>query len=416
MSEQSLSPYGGRQSRICLKQFEVIAFGLLIGWSFAWTSTSQAVVEEIDATVTAEVEEYLDNVLVNSDSVFEELNESTGNLPLVASAGFARESLEEVTGEANSPSSKGAPTVNAQQSSGGEQIAAGAVTTTFSDPRTSGSADPDAFGISAVVVSDEPAVTYTALSAATETRRIIFTAEEIGSADGSELNAGSEFFIDGLLIVFGDFTSGSSGETMAEVTLSVEQMQGSAGESESSGESRLNAGITLTASPDGTASFSTSGAIEPGNVAFIDGSDFVEQVDSLFAVSIPNSAIPYEYPAVVGEGFVLKAAIEAYAQNGPDTGAVVLMGVPIEDVVSVIEEVTGEEVSQEFQAGLEFLLGDPNNAPLKPLTPTGKGTEIEVVRRPLLGFLLPGCGAMGAECLMAVGLLPLALLAGRRLR
>ena len=66
---------------------------------------------------------------------------------------------------------------------------------------------------------------------------------------------------------------------------------------------------------------------------------------------------------------------------------------------------------------LQLAAGSPLVA-AKPL-PRSERTAVQVVGRSVLGLrglIWPGCGAMGAETLLVAGLLPLALLGGRRWR
>ena len=81
-----------------------------------------AVVQTIDATVTAKVEEYGRTGLVNSDTAFEDLDDSTSNLPLIADVEFMH------TDE-------------------NEELAGASAITTFNDPRLSQTPDPNEFGI-----------------------------------------------------------------------------------------------------------------------------------------------------------------------------------------------------------------------------------------------------------------------------
>jgi len=344
-----------------------------------------ALVETIDATVTSEIQQFLGAELINSDLAFKDLQDTAVNLPLSASTGFVERDGEEV-------------------------FSVGDATTSFTDPRLSSGLDPDEFGIDVVVASRESSYRYTGRSAATETRQIVFTPGEIGRVAGTEVEVTSEFFVDGLVMIVGNWSGLDQGTTLAEMTLSVVQTLPDSEEP----STVLEASLSLVSQPDGTATLQTSGSITPDNVILIDASSFIEEFESAYFVLIPNTGIRYTFPSRVDEQFILDAAIEGRVQNQTETVAVVALGVPIEDFLEVISEATGEDVSDELGSAVTFLIGN-SGPPLKPLPATLKGMEERVLESPgLFGLPWPACGAMGVESLLLTGFLPLVLVRFRR--
>ena len=57
-----------------------------VGLMLCWCSTAAAAVQSIDATSAADVTQTLSGSVVNTDSSFQSLNETTSNLPLIAKA------------------------------------------------------------------------------------------------------------------------------------------------------------------------------------------------------------------------------------------------------------------------------------------------------------------------------------------
>lgn len=362
--------------------------GLATVVCLAWAASAWAVVETIDATVTAEVQEFIGSEIVNSDAAFESLDETTGNLPLIVQAGF--DQFNEVE----------------------DSIAAVRARAVFSDPRLSVTLNPKEFALEAAAFSVDPGIFHTGRAESTETREITFLSEEIGNnPDGTPVQAISQFFLDGLMAVWGDFVELESGGTVAVVNLNVVQTPSG----EASPTTVLEAAITLTHNPDGTPSLSVTGALTADNVILIDASSVLPELGEVFFVLIPEIGIPYVYDAVVGEPFQLDARIEVSVENEPDTGAGVALGLEFDQIQSAIEEQIGEPLVLPLLDILQVAADSPLIA-AKPL-PRSARTEVQVVDRSLPGLgdlAWPGCGAMGVEALLLAGLLPLALAAGRR--
>ncbi|UCD28145.1 MAG: hypothetical protein JSV03_13770, partial [Planctomycetota bacterium] len=146
--------------------YAIVVFALLL----TATPAVHAVVSTIDATVTAEIEEYDGIEMVNFDSAFEDLDNTTGNLPLMVEVEF-------------------------MQAGTAEDVAGVSAITTFNDPRLSQIPDPNEFGIDVTAFSESSTLWYTGLSNSTETRTITFTQPEIGEPVGTELLVRSQFFV-----------------------------------------------------------------------------------------------------------------------------------------------------------------------------------------------------------------------------
>ncbi len=345
-----------------------LAMAVLV-WGAA---AAYAVVDTIDATVTAEVQEFVGGSAGNSDSAFEDLEQTTGNLPLVAEAELFR-------------------------TTGGQDEAGATATTSFFDPRASLTPDPDEFGIDIGTFSLLPDISYAVLSNSTETREITFLADEIREPDGTELSVRSQFFLDGVLLVWGERDNEDLSGTTAGVVLSVLQTRPGDGEP----TAVLNASLTLTGRGDGTATLSTSGSLAPENVTVLDLTDPTDDFGPMHLVIIPAStALPYVYPAEVGQTFVLKAEIEGQAHSQPGTGASVELGVPLLELAELVNTVAGGGTGDLLQEIIEAALGSPPIA-AKPLLPAAENTTVTVVRRSARGLedilALPFCGSMGVE-------------------
>ena len=126
-----------------------------------------------------------------------------------------------------------------------------------------------------------------------------------------------------------------------------------------------------------------------------------------------HDAIPYVYPADVGEEFELRAEIEGRINNQFETGASVLLGVPFQELVNLVNDVTGENIGDSFEGALITTIAS-SPAPLKPLV--GDGQTTVTVVDPRVNRLLSGCGAVGIELAVLPALFGIALLLHPRRR
>ncbi len=346
-------------------------------------SAVQAIVSTIDATVTAQVQEFEGAGVANSDFAFKDLNETATNLPLVATAVLKR------------------------AGSGGDIDAAAVAQTTFSDPRLSVLPDPNEFGIDLGAYSLSPVISYSGECASNETREITFLSSEIGFPDGTPLEAESQFFVDGVILIWGDVGQTNLAGTTAEMTLSVDQIR-------SNGSATvLSAGLTLTGQADGSVSLSTQDELTADNVIVANLTGVVSKLGPVHLVIIPNTALTYPYSADVGEAFQLQANINGNIRTQPRTGAAIVLGVPLTKVAELVNEVTGEDVGNQLQQALQLLL-ITSPLPLKPLAPKAEPTTVRVVDR----LASPSCGRMGIEsALLMAGLaLRVGLSSSRKIR
>lgn len=333
-------------------------------------SIAHAVVDTIDANVTAEVKEFENGSQLNSDLAFKDLTESTTTLPLVVRTQLLRSEEAGVT--------------------------AGV---TFSDPRLSVLPDPNEFAIDLAAYSVSPSRSYWSRGTANEIREITFLSSEIGAADGTDLEAQSFFFVDGIILLWGQAGTNDLSGTTAQFAITVQQSQ-----TEGADLAVLQAGLTLTGQADGTIALSASGGLTVDNVAVVNLSNLIPDLGPVHLIVIPNIALPYTYAASVGESFQLNAAIEAQIQDQPGTGASVLLGVPLLELAALVNEVSGGNAGTQFQQILEASLA-AQPAPLKPVVNADTSSTVRIVNQ--FGCLPGGscCGALGVESALLVTLL-----------
>lgn len=349
-------------------------FGSIVALA-VWCGAGQvaptwAVVQTIDATADASVLQFLPDEVVNSDSAFESLDESTANFPLIVEAHLRQENADAAV------------------------VGAGTCLAVLSDPRAGRSENPAEFGFDLVAFSLDPSGRYDGRGLATESREIVFAAEEIGVPDGTTLEVTSHFFLNGYLVIWGDLIP-AAGITSAEVVIRVEQFTpGTDGDSAIVLETTLR----LSQGDDGAPLVTAAGALTSDSVLLVDTLGSLEPLGQAFFAALPEISIPYSYPAVVGEAFTLNAQVECRISNQPFTGAAITLGLPLEHFFTVVSDITGEPVTRQ---GLFTATGGTLPLPGKPLR-AGEGTVVEVVGAARRSLARPlSCGILGAESLLA---------------
>lgn len=345
-------------------------------------SPLHAVVTTIDGQVQSEVKELVGGSVVNSDFAFKDLNDTTSTLPLVATAELTRTEGSDTTAGARS-------------------------VTTFSDPRLSTLPDPNEFAVDLAAVSDQAGVSYTGNSTATETRSITFLSNEIQADDGTDLLAESQFFVDGIILLWGQAGQTGVQGTTASINFKVDQSGGSL----ASPATALNAALSLTGQADGSAVLAATGGLEAGNVIQLNLTGQVQNLGPLHVIIIPDMAIPYQYNAKVGEAFTLKAVVKSDVAAAPQTGAAVVLGVPLLELASLINQVTGADTGTLLQTLVNARVAS-SGSPDKPLVLKAEGTTVTVLQ----GGVTPPpfCGIFGMESVLAAAGLGVVSLARRR--
>lgn len=357
--------------------FMLIGSGLALGYG-----------EPLDATVSAEVKEYLGSSVVNVDFAFKDLGQTTGNLPLLAEAQL-------------------------KQSTDPLDLSGAAVTASFSEPNLSTLPDPNEFGLVAAGLSLTAGVSYSGQGESYEARRVTFLASEIGEPAGTALEAHSHFFLDGIIVVWSRTSSVDLSQTVADLSVTVDQVRGPDGPP----TRVLSASLALAGQSDGTLVLTTEGSLSPLNVLQLDVTSSVVDVGVARVLVLPEIAIPYSYSASVDEQFDLTARVHGSFANQSGTGVAILIGVPASDIPLLLNEIMGQ--------GAEGLFGNAVVAqvaaqppPEKPLLAADRTTKILVLPQTRLipGVFPAFCGMMGIELVPVLLLFAFSSGLARRLR
>ena len=337
-------------------------------------AATRGVVQTLDATVTARVEQMLPPDVVNTDTAYEQLGDTTGNLPLLADARLIE---------------------------GGYPDSGAGASARLADPRLAQTADPAEIGLAAVANSHYGPSSWIASGSAGETRQIVFTAGEIGEPEGTALVARSYFFLDGVLVLWHQAGGIDLTDAAAEIAVRVEQTT----TDDPQPVAVLAASMTLTGQPDGTAVLAAAGSLVPENAVLFDISDLVPQLGTVQLVVLPKLAIPYEYAARVGQAFTLEALVDARIDSPSRAGAAVVVGPSLEDITALLSDVAGADVGGPLAAILDtFIKAAP--VPARPLTAAHASTTVTVAASTPTLATWPGtlCGLVGAEAMIGMAL------------
>lgn len=345
-----------------------------------------AAVLSVDGRVTSEVQEVVGGEVINSDTAFEDRDETTPNFPLVADSRLIR---------------AGADTTASVTA---------AATATLRDPRLQVDFPPNEFSLDLVGLTDALDTVVTGQCEALETRGLSFGAQELGLTAGTAIVARSHFFVDAVLVLVS--TEGSRSLAGASVELSIQVEQERPGSD--SAETVLETQVTLTGNQDGTAVLSAQGALVPENLTTFGVTNSDPSVGALQVAVLPALNIAYDYPALVGEEFVLRARMKARSRSSPGTGSAVLVGTSVNTLVQLLDELAGGGTGQQFEDDFNasFASAGP---PAKPL-PTTIAPMFEVVED--VGQAVPTaatfCGTLGIESALLLTVFAALTVVGRR--
>lgn len=357
-----------------------------------WTSVANGEIRSFAATVESEVKEFAGGSPSDSEFAFDSFpGVSTSNLPMNTQVGFSRTGPD------------------------GAVVAEGRAVTTFSDPRLSALPSPEEFGISSLTVSSDASLSHNSRCKTTETRTIVFTAADTGLADDTAIRVRSQFFLDGIAVLWTTASVSDLSNVWTTLHLDIVQERPDA-----VSVTVLTADITLTGAPEEKAILQTAGAVTADNLIILDLNGAVSDLSAVQGVLIPDIAIPYEYDTAVGESFTLKATVEAVSNSEPGGhGAAVVLGVPLLDLAQLINNVTGGTAGT-----LLTDLAKTTSQTVRPKAPLLAGKDLEIRA---LGtspdddpfgvnerLLRPLCGTLGLEVPLMLAVSGTMMFMGRR--
>jgi len=277
-----------------------------------------------------------------------------------------------------------------------DEEAAAAAAAQFADPRELAQPNPEEFAINLALNSISPHIRYQARAVSQETRGVVFAPAELGPfvQTGDTIDLTGRLFLDGALAIFAIDPDRDLSDAAVLLRVTVVQSSHSGAEQTVfSGELELRGGT------GGSATAVAAGGFPRRSVILTDLSSLVDDFAAFHVLIIPNITIDYDYTAVAGQEFSLRATVEVEAANvAGECGVAAVIGTPVDTLRSVVELTQGTEAAAKMISALETERAEPTGQPAFPEA------------QPAFG-LLSGCGLLGFESLVGA-----TVLAGMRRR
>ena len=343
---------------------------------------------QVDATVTAQVQQFIGGQEGSLDSAFEEFNATTATLPI------------EVAAELRPP--EGA-------ASNGFVAAAFA---DFRDPTLSTSRNPQEFGLETGAYTPEPDISFSSQAVATETRRVAFSSTDLNLGLGeTQRQVFSSVFVSGAAIVWSPAPARDLTGLSVRLHVTVERL-----EAENEPVVVFDGLLTAAGGPDGTLTVDSPDGIQfelggPELLSAADGSTAETLQQELAALGdvqvllVPDQELSYSYAAQPDVEFQLRATLESEVVSLPGgTGLDAVFGRTFETLAGLIADSTAS-----------FAKGEATQAALNAAILAGR-TRVEPDEATLATPRGPLCGALGGGTLGLSLAFLLTVAAARRLR
>lgn len=276
-----------------------------------------------------------------------------------------------------------------QSSADPNSPAAAAVAAQFADPRDSTQPNPEEFAVNMTANSFVSGLAFDCRATLTEDRGVRILAAEVNRGEGQLVGLTGRLFLDGALAIYAGEGGRDLGGADVRVTVTVDQIRpGQAAQ-------RVFAGsIELTGQPGGAVGVSADGAFPIATLILTDLGFVADEFGTLQVLIIPNITIDYDYDAIVGEEFTLRAVVEAtMVHPAGGVGVAAILGTPTETLSEVIGLTQGQQAAAKFVQTVQSERDEPTGElafppPQRPLSP-----------------LLAICGLFGLEFMAGLAVL-----------
>jgi len=324
-----------------------VVLSVLLGFVFAPSAPGEIL--QIDATISAEVQEFINGEEGSFDSAFEEFGATSATLPIDVAARLL-------------PSDDASMT----------EFLASAFAD-FRDPAVSGTPNPAEFGLEANAYSTDPSQRFASHANANEKRRVTFSAAELDLPENeTERPVRSSVFLSGAVVIWSQDPTRDLTGLSAGLRITIKQKLSDADplvvfEASLTAQGAADAQVVLDP-PDGeiVALIGGSGLIAPT-------ADFTEDqlLDELTAlgnvhfVIVPEQTLTYLYSAAREVEFELEADFDIEVVNVPDgTGVAAVFGRPFRNLAGVIAERAHTQTKgAALQAAVNAAMADAQTSP-----------------------------------------------------
>lgn len=342
-------------------------FGLIIGAGliclFA-VGRASAAITNLTGQVSAELQAFIGATAGDSESAFDSFPATSDTLPLQ---------------------------VVATLQSLGDIPAAASAAAQFADPRDLSQPNPEEFALNVAIVSTGgSSVRYVGGATSSETRTVVFQPVDFDNAEsGTAVQAIGRLYINGALALLSDELLRDL--TGVEVTFQFQVVQQADGQPE---RVLINAEISLIGTAGGEVQVVTSGQVPPESLLITNLVIPDVEIPIFKTLILPNLELDYTYDAVIDQPFQLVATTKvtvANIENG--TGAVALIGTPVDQIVEVLEATFGSSTSDKVTTALQDVRDNP----------VGDPVPAAITQNPTSAIFPAGlCGFLGFESLIGL--------------
>ncbi len=267
--------------------------------------------------------------------------------------------------------------------------AAGAVAAQFADPTELNQPNPEEFAVNLALFSADPSVYFEGEATLVEVREVVFNPGEVFAAEGTTVPVIGRFFLDGAMAIYARTGVSDLAGASVRLNITITQVTSEASQTVFSGS------LEIAGSSDGQAAVAASGDIPTDALILSDLSGVADEFGTFRVLVLPNLEIDYEYEAVVGETFELRATVEmdgASPDGGPGgVGVAGLLGTPTDAIAEVIGATQGSDLAQRTIDAMDQERDDPSGVPafdvpgLDVCGPVGFGSSAALMSLALLG-------------------------------
>jgi len=287
-----------------------------------------------------------------------------------------------------------------QSSADPNSPAAAAAAAQFADPRESTQPNPEEFAVNMTANSFAPGVAYECRAVLTEERGIRILSGEVNRAEGRPVGLTGRLFLDGALAIHAGEGGRDLSGASVRVSVTIDQLRPG-----QEAQRVFSGSIELNGQPGGRVSVSAGGAFPIATLVLTDLSFVADEFGTFHVLIIPDIVIDYDYDAIVGEEFTLRAMVETtMVHPAGGVGVAAVLGTPTETLTEVIGLTQGQQAAAKFVQALQSEREEPSGEPAFPPPRTP------------LSPLLVLCGLFGLESvagLAALGAMRSGLVSGR---
>jgi hypothetical protein len=341
-----------------------------------WPGTGRAEVIDLAGTCHSQVTEYVNGLEARTESQSETFPGSVSALPLRTNVGMINQTSNDFTG-------------------------AGLCYCLLKDPNLRTADAPDELNIDAATFSTGKGLNYGVGGVITEQRTIRFTTQQTGRLEGEEVEFKSTFTLRGLLIALAQRSGMDLTGLLARVEAQVVQTWPD--DANQAAKTLLHVTYDLEGQADGSIALVVANDAKASDVNLApDLGGIVPEFNTVKVALFRQLGLQYRYKATVGQETQLTATLRVVLASLPEgTGVGATFGMPGETLGRAIDTALGTTAAAGIITQVNTVIDTPLFPQIDRMVVPGSGTG----SNGFLDFFTTLCGGLGAESLIATGLM-----------